>query len=570
VTEVVETSAGERVAVASAPGTAEATAAGGEGAAAASSHEVLRVGRFDYRWVALFVVLGGSIMTILDATIVNVAVATLQREFHVASYSDIAWVVTGYMLAQGAVIPMAGWMTDRYGTKRVYLVTLVLFTAASAACGAAWNLPALIVFRVLQGIGGGMLMPIGMTIILRAFGPAQMGRVMGYFGVPTLLAPAAGPVLGGWLVQDFSWRLIFYVNVPVGAVAILVAWRFLRETPHERKLKLDVLGLLTAIPAVMALMYGVDRTTELGWGSPLVIGLLIASAVLFTVFVRHQLRTDEPLLHLRLFKDPTFSWSVVLSLFVVTSLFGVVYLLPLFLQQVRGYDAITTGLLLMPQAATAAIFMPVSGLLADRFGPRYVVGFGLVMLAISSVMLAQLHTDTSITYIVLVMMLRGLAMGFTMMPAMAAGLARIPRESASRASSITNTVQRAGSSVAIAVLVTVLAGQTGVAAHQATCDPSPAVLAAAPQANLPTDRAQFCAALADRASAFSRDQQALTPGVTDPQLAAFLAEYRKEVGAISFDRLFALIAVLCVLGIFPAWQLRRPEGGLRGTAVAAA
>ncbi|MGH7748427.1 MAG: MFS transporter, partial [Candidatus Dormibacteria bacterium] len=178
-----------------------------------------RVGRFDYKWVALAVVLCGTIMTILDATIVNIAIPTLQKDLHAASYNDIAWVVTGYLLAQGAVIPLTGWATDRWGTKRLYLITIALFTLASMACGIAQNLPELIVFRILQGVGGGMLMPIGMTIILQAVGPQNMGRVMGIFGVPMLLAPALGPVLGGWFVQDFTWRLIFYVNVPIGIVA---------------------------------------------------------------------------------------------------------------------------------------------------------------------------------------------------------------------------------------------------------------------------------------------------------------------------------------------------------------
>jgi len=522
-----------------------------------------QVRRVDYRWIAMVVVVGGSVMTILDATIVNVAIATLQRSFNVSSYNDIAWVVTGYMLAQGAVIPMAGWVTDRYGTKRVYIVTLVLFTAASALCGLAWNLPSLIAFRVLQGVGGGMLMPIGLTIILGAFGPAQMGKVMGVFGVPTLIAPAVGPVLGGWLVQDFTWRLIFLVNVPVGAVSVIAAWLLLRETPHERKLRLDVVGLLTGVPAVLALMYGVDRSPTLGWSSPLVVFMLSASLVLFAVFVVRQLTAEEPLLHLRLFRDSTFTNSTLISLVVVTGMFGAVYLLPLYLQQIRGYDALTTGILLMPQALTAACLMPLSGALSDRLGPRYVVVFGLGALAVTSFMLADIKPDTSMTYIVVVMLLRGVAMGFGMMPAMAAGLARIPRTSSSRASSITNTVQRAGASVGIAVLVTFLAAQTGTAARQASCDPSPQVLAAAAQLHLPSTQDGLCTLLVQRASSFSRDQQAQPPAIPDPRLAAFLDRYRKEAASISFDRTFFFTAVVALAGLLPAVFLRRPERGAR-------
>jgi predicted MFS family arabinose efflux permease len=319
---------------------------------------------------------------------------------------------------------------------------------------------------------------------------------------------------------------------------------------------------------VLALMYGVDRSTADGWGSPLVLGMLFASAALFAVFVVRQVTAAEPLLHIRLFKDTTFTMSTVLSLVIVTGLFGVVYLLPLFLQQVHGYDAISTGLLLMPQAAVAAVLMPLSGSLTDRFGPRYVVIFGLVALTVSSVMLTQVHVDTSATAIAGIMALRGVAMGFAMMPAMSAGLARIPKASSSRASSITNTVQRAGSSVAIAVLVTVLAAQTGVAARQASCDPSPQVLAAAAQvehtATVPT-AAELCAQLAARASAVS--QGAASPPLSsgDPVFDRFVTAYRNDAASITFDRTFAFVALVAALGLIPAWFLRKPEpqaGGL--------
>src|SRR5450759_5678580 len=205
----------------------------------------VKIGRFDYKWVALAVVLCGTIMTILDSTIVNIAIPTLQHDLNAGSYTAIAWVVTGYLLAQGAVIPLTGWATDRWGTKRLYLITIVMFTVASMLCGVSQNLAELIFFRVIQGVGGGMLMPIGMTIILQAVGPQNMGKVMGIFGVPMLIAPAIGPVLGGYFVQDFSWRLIFYVNVPIGIIAFVSAWRFLTESHKAHGLRRDSFGLLT-------------------------------------------------------------------------------------------------------------------------------------------------------------------------------------------------------------------------------------------------------------------------------------------------------------------------------------
>jgi EmrB/QacA subfamily drug resistance transporter len=526
------------------------------------------IGRFEYKWVALGVVLLGSIMTLIDATVVNVAVPTLQSAFSARSYNDISWVVTAYLLAQGAVIPVTGWVTDRFGTKRVYLITLVLFTVASALCGLAWNLPMLVLFRVLQGVGGGMIMPIGMTIILRAVGPSQMGRVMGIFGVPMLLAPAIGPVLGGWLVQDFSWRLIFYINVPVGAAALIAATRFLRETPFSHTMKLDWIGLATATPAVLALMYGVDRSSELGWTSPLVLSMLVASAAFFAAFVLRQRTAEEPLLHLELFRDTTFANSIILGFFLVTALFGAMLLLPLYLQQVHGYDAITTGLMLMPQAATAAIFMPVGGFLTDRIGPRPVVLFGLITLVIGGILLAQIHADSPIILVVVALAVRGMSMGFAMMPGMSAGLARIPARLTSRASSITNTVQRAGSSVGIAILVTVLSAQVGTAAAQASCDPSPAVLASAPAHKVlgsksiaPVDAQALCGAMRTRAAAASQSQssQAKPAQTSSKAFNAFAKSFGDDTLTIAFDRTFAFTAIVTAFGIIPALFLRKPE-----------
>ena len=524
-----------------------------------------RVGRFDYKWVALAVVLSGTIMTILDSTIVNIAIPTLQHDLHAGSYSDIAWVVTGYLLAQGAVIPLTGWATDRWGTKRLYLITIVTFTVASMLCGISQNLGELILFRVIQGVGGGMLMPIGMTIILQAVGPQNMGRVMGIFGVPMLIAPAIGPVLGGWFVQDFTWRLIFYVNVPIGVIGFIAASRFLRESHRTAKLRLDVLGLITGVPAILALMYAVDRSTSLGWSSALVVSLLVASVVLMGIFIVRQLNAREPLLQLSLFRDRTFSWAMVLSFIVVTAMFGTMLLLPLYLQEVHGYDAIETGLLLLPQAAMAAVSMPLGGYLTDRFGPRWVVATGLVLLTVGSVVLAQIHYDSSNWLVISALMLRGFAMGFAMMPTMSAAMARVPRRYTSRASSITNTFQRVSSSVGIAILVTVLAAQFGPAARQATCAPPPSVVAAAATTvHRPgLTAAQYCTFLQQGIVASSAQQSAgsTLPSTGNATLDAFNHAYAGGVFSDAFDRTFVLIAILSAIGIIPAFFLKRPERG---------
>jgi EmrB/QacA subfamily drug resistance transporter len=374
-------------------------------------------------------------------------------------------------------------------------------------------------------------------------------------------------------VQDFSWRLIFYVNVPIGIIGFIAAARFLRETHRTAKLRLDVVGLLTGVPAVLALMYAVDRSTSLGWGSSLVVSLLVASVVLMTTFVVRQLRTPEPLLQLSLFRDRTFSWAMVLSFIVVTTMFGTMLLLPLYLQEVHGYDAITTGLLLLPQAAMAAVSMPLGGFLTDRIGPKWVVATGLVLLFVGSVVLAQVHYNSSNWLVVTALLLRGVAMGFAMMPTMAAAMARVPRRYTSRASSITNTLQRVSSSVGIAILVTVLAGQFSSAAAQTGCAPSPAVVAAAagvlhqPQLTA----SQYCAELRQKvgASAAQESSGSAQPATGIAVLDAFNHQYAGNVFSDAFDRTFVLIAILSALGIVPAFFLKRPERDASGAGTAA-
>jgi EmrB/QacA subfamily drug resistance transporter len=378
-------------------------------------------------------------------------------------------------------------------------------------------------------------------------------------------------VLGGWFVQDFTWRLIFYVNVPIGIVGFIAAARFLRESHRTARLRLDVVGLLTGVPAVLALMYAVDRSTDLGWSSALVISLLLASALLMVAFVLRQLRAREPLLQLSLFRDRTFSWAMVLSFVVVTAMFGTMLLLPLYLQEVHGYNAIDTGLLLLPQAITAAVSMPIGGYLTDRIGPKWVVGTGMILLTIGSVVLAQIHYNSSNLLVIGALMLRGFAMGFAMMPTMSAALARVPRRYASRASSITNTLQRLSSSVGIAVLVTVLAGQFATAARQTTCAPPTAVVvAAAATLHQPELTAQqYCAVLQHKIVASSAQQSSgsTQPSTGNVVLDAFNHQYAGGVFSDAFDRTFVLIAILSAFGIIPAFFLKRPERDASGTAV---
>jgi EmrB/QacA subfamily drug resistance transporter len=406
--------------------------------------------------VASVVVLG-TIMSILDTTVVNVAINTLAIRFH-TSLPTIQWVATGYTLALAAVIPLSGWIADRFGTKRLYMISIALFLCGSALSGLAWSAGSLIAFRVLQGLGGGMIMPAGMTILTRAAGPQRIGRVMSIIGVPMLLGPILGPILGGWLVADVSWRWIFFINVPIGIVALLLAFRILPRDVAARDQKLDIVDFLLLSPGLALMIYGLAETNgKDGFASPKVIVPLVAGIGLLCVFVWHSLRASDPLIDLRLFKDRTFALSCTMLVLVVISVFGSFLLLPLYFQVVRGETALQAGLLLAPQGLGAMIAMPAAGVLSDRTGPGKIVPFGLLAIIAAVLWLTQIGAHTSYVATSICLFVFGFGMGFTMMPTFTGAMQSLRREAVARGSTILNILQQTGASIGTAVLTVILA-----------------------------------------------------------------------------------------------------------------
>src|SRR3954452_18377047 len=323
----------------------------------------------------------GAVLTILDATIVNVAVPVLARDLH-ASISTIQWVPTIYLLSFAAVIPVSGWATERYGAKRVWLTALALFVLGSLLSAAAQSIGQLLVARVVQGVGGGLVMPVGQAMLARVAGPHRMGRVMSVVGVPMLLAPIAGPVIGGALVDAASWRWIFLVNLPVCAIALALSVRLLPATTGHRTARLDRRGL-ALLPAALALcVYGLSDAAARGsLTSVRPLAALLAGLSLLAAYVVHARRTTRPLLDVRLFGDRNFGAASAANFFLGVALFAVMMVLPLYLQTVRGRTPLQTGLLLIPQGLGAALAMPVAGALTDRLGARRVVVAGMFVAA---------------------------------------------------------------------------------------------------------------------------------------------------------------------------------------------
>src|SRR3954452_18376697 len=365
------------------------------------------------------VVIVGAIMSILDTTIVNIALDTLARDLH-ASLDDVQWVTTGYLLSLALVIPMTGWASERWGARRVWLVSVALFTGGSVLCGLAWSLGSLIVFRVLQGAGGGMIMPVGMIMLAQAAGPQRMGRLMSIVGVPMLLAPVVGPALGGLIVDDFSWRWIFLVNLPVGVAGLLLGWRLLpRGGASADAGRLDWLRVLLLSPGLSAFVFALAEVSAHGGLNAVSAWLpLVAGVVLVGLFVVHALRAPRPLTDLRPFRERASSAAAGTTFLVAMALFGSLILLPLFFQIARGESALTAGLLQAPQGLGVALAMPFTGVMTDRVGGGRVTLFGLLVLTVSTIPLALLEPGTSLSSISIVLFVRGLGVGATMMPAM--------------------------------------------------------------------------------------------------------------------------------------------------------
>ncbi len=409
-----------------------------------------------YVWKIAGVVILGMIMSILDTTIVNVALHTLKSDLH-STISQIQWVVTGYLLSLAAVIPLTGWAARRYGAKRVYMTSLVLFTGGSALCAVAASTTTLVLFRVLQGVGGGMIMPVGQLIMAQVAGPKRMGRVMGIVAMPAMLAPILGPVVGGTILEYLHWSWIFLVNVPIGVAAFVLAWRMLPHTDSGQAGRLDVLGLALLSTASSALVYGLSQLgTNSSLTAPVVVWPVVAGIVLAGVFCLHALRVERPLLDVRLYTNRVFGAASLTTFGLGAALFGAMILVPLYYQEVRHESVILTGLLTGPQGIGMLLVMPLSGRFSDRFGGGRVALAGVSILCVGTIPLAFIGAHTSILYISLVLVLRGVGIGFSFMPAMTAAFASLRPEQLSDATPQLNVLQRIGGAIGTAVLAVVL------------------------------------------------------------------------------------------------------------------
>lgn len=409
-----------------------------------------------YKWLALFVVIIGTFMAVLDSSIVNIALPKMMAVFG-ASLDEAKWIITAYSLTLGAIIPLTGFLGDTFGTKKLYIYALAMFTLGSLLCGFAWNNISMVIFRIIQALGGGMIMPIGMSIIYQIFPQEERGTALGVWGIAAMAAPTIGPTLGGYIIQYLDWRLIFNINVPIGIVGVILALILLKESPCKPLKGFDYIGFLSSTIGLVSILYVLGEGSTIDWGdikNPILITIGVASLILFVV---NELMHPEPLLDLRIFGIVEFSLSQIISCFMTLALMGGMYILPMFFQSIRGFTAMQTGLILLPGAAVTGIMMPISGKLFDKFGAKAVVLPGLIILAIGSFQLARnFNLDTSEGAFVWINVIRSIGIGLAMMPISTMGMNAVPIQLIGRASALSNTIKQVMGAVSVTIVSMVM------------------------------------------------------------------------------------------------------------------
>jgi DHA2 family multidrug resistance protein len=400
----------------------------------------------------------GVFMVILDSTVVNIAFPTLRREFG-ASLADAQWVLSVYVLALGVTTPVSGYLADRFGIKRVYLLGIGIFAFGSLLCGFSPSLGLLVVARALQGFGGGIALPLGPAQLYRAFPPKEQGTALGIFGIALVAAPALGPILGGWLVDLNIWRAIFFVNVPIGILGVFLGSRFLLDYRIEKRPLFDPLGLVTAVVGFGSVLYAATIAEASGWTGTATLSWFSLGLTALALHVYVELKVaKEPMMNLRLLTNPTFLNASLVGYIATVALFGAEFLMPVYLQAFRGRTALDTGFILLAVAATSAFATPLAGRLFDKIGPRAIMFVGFAILCINTWQLSKIEGSTSINYIVFLLALRGLAVGLTLQTSYVTALSSIPLNLLPRGSSLLNSTRSVVQAVSVAALATLLVG----------------------------------------------------------------------------------------------------------------
>ncbi|MFZ5596164.1 MAG: DHA2 family efflux MFS transporter permease subunit [Bacillota bacterium] len=501
-------------------------------------------------WLPLLVVVVGAFAAILNNSSINVALPKMMAIFGVQE-DQIQWVLTAYMLTSGVVIPVTGYLGDKYGTKKIYLISVTVFTIGSVLCSIAWNNNTMIAARVVQGIGGGAIMPVSMAIVYRIVPRNMIGMALGIWGMAAVTAPAIGPTLGGYIIDHLNWRFLFSMNIPVGLSAIVLGKILLPANKPGHYEKFDFWGFITSSAGCFLLLLALSQGQKEGWDSFYIVELLTGAFFLLLLFVLIELSVPHPMLDLRLFKNRIFAISVMGASVMTIGLFGGVFLLPIFTQNLMGKTPMETGMMLMPAALVTAVLMPISGFLFDRFGARILTFTGLLVLAWGTFEFKNLSIETTVAHITLIASIRSLGMGMAMMPMTTAGMNTVPLKDVSRASALSNVCRQVGASFGVAVLTTVM--QTRQAFHMARLSDS--VTVGSPAAT----------SLISQVGAMLG--QGLPPGAGESQAVSIIGSLAAmQATVMAIDDTFIVAAMIIIVGIPTALFLgkggKKPSPGM--------
>ena len=412
-----------------------------------------------YKWWLLANVMIGTFMAVLDSTIVNVGLPKIMASFGVG-IDKIEWVLTAYMLALAVMLPTSGWLADRFGYKRMYFIGIMVFTFGSFLCGMSGDENTLIISRVIQGLGAGIIMPLGMAIVSREFPPHQRGMALGFWSISAAASVSFGPLIGGYLVDNFNWQLIFDVNVPVGILGMVATIVIQREYVNKKVRNFDYFGFISVslfLPLILyALAEGSATTNTEGWSATYVMVCIAISLIAFVAFLTAELTVKNPLIDLRLFKNYNFAVSNIIMFIFGLGMFGSTFLLPLYLQNSLGYTAIQAGAVFMPVGIIQGAVSPIIGKIADKTNARIPIILGVILLAFSFYLNSTMSFLTEHSAVMATLYLRGFAMGIMFTPLMAISLLDIPREKMAQASGISNVIRQLGGSFGVAILATLL------------------------------------------------------------------------------------------------------------------
>jgi DHA2 family multidrug resistance protein len=506
-------------------------------------------------WIIAISVMFATFMEVLDTTVVNVSLPHIAGSLSV-TIDEATWALTSYLVANAIILPMTGWLASLFGRKRLLMLSVVGFTASSFLCGLAPTLPMLILFRVMQGATGGALQPLSQAVLLEAFPPQDRGKAMGFWGLGIVVAPILGPVLGGWLTDSYSWRWVFYINIPVGIASIVMTKLFIFDPPYLRQenRRIDYWGIGMLAVGIGALQILLDKGQEEDWfASSLMIALAVTSAVSLVALVAHELITDDPVVDLRVFKARSYAVGVFLMTVVGFVLYGSMVLLPIMLQTLLGYPPLQAGIAMAPRGVGSFFMMPITGLMTGKFDARKLLTTGLLVGGVTLLWLSRLNLQAGYWDIFWPQLIQGVGMSLLFVPLTTVAMDPIPREKMGNATSLFNLMRNIGGSVGIATTGTMLARNNQ--STTALLGVNVTAYDAASQQTFAGIRAGFLASGADAVTATNR------------AYAAMFGLVQRQATMVSFVGIFQLLGVLFVALVPLVLLMKRPQRG-RGPAAA--